>query len=251
MDPKLKLNLADFYETKLEQVGDLATWINAPQRKYHRHEFLGLNIASLILKKNTSIQLRDIGYGGVGLLRNDEILPIGDKSAIIEARLKILDLECPVTIQVRHATKFHVGCEFIGMTLTQQRFLQQFIQFMDGALQVRQVHAQTVFPQFSGRGWLNLAGHQDAIRFNIRFDEGADSFEANLIYVFNGQHRYGSWAKGEAEFGVLNGPEPALNERKELLRQVICMLIGIRQGSSLPGFEPLTKDVMSILDLEH
>ena len=249
MDPKLKLQLIDFYEGNIEQVGDLATWINAPQRRFHRHEFLGLAIGELRLPGGQKVVLRDLGYGGCGVVRNDAALADVESKPKFEAVLRILDREWPMKLQVRHATKFHVGCEFVDLSKEQHKFLQGFIHYMDGALQVRQVQAQTVFPQFSGKGWLNLAGHRDAIRFNIRFDAQSDQFEANLVYVYNRQHRYGSWSTGKVEIGVLDGAEPSSEERAEMLRQVVCMLIGIRQGASLPGFEPLTKEVLASLRL--
>ena len=253
MDTKTKGELLKFIGTGLEQVGDLATWIQAPQRRYHRHEFFGIDAASLTLASSKrTYSLRDIGYGGCGMVGGDpwpsEKLGSG---APFEATIKYLDQSFPFNLTVRHIQNLHVGCEFTDMTNGHVQFLKSFIQYMDAALQIRQADPSTVFSAFREREWLNLIGHRGSLRFHIRRAEGRDGFEATLVFVLSGNHTYCVWKDDKLDIGFLNGDFPAGGDRTAMLRQIVSLLIGIRQGASLPDFSPIIERVMGLVSLQR
>jgi hypothetical protein len=252
MDIRTKSELLKFFDSNVEQVGDLATWIHNPQRRYHRHEFFGLDVASVTLAPSAApsnhFRLRDLGYGGCAVVGEEvSAAELTKRTERFAGKLRVLDQVMTFAFESRHNHKSVVGCEFVEMTAEQLRFLQSFIQYMDAALQVRQVAPDGVFPSFRGKGWLNLAGHRDAIRFNMRFDPNAVFVEANLIYIVGGRHLYCSWNEGKPEVGVLEGAALTPDERKIITRQIVCILIGVRQGASLAGLGPLTHEVIALL----
>lgn len=250
MDAKTKSELLKFIGTGLDQVGDLATWIQSPQRRFHRHEFFGVDIARLVLGEGArSYALRDIGYGGVGLAGGESLDAEGLAPGVVfKGELQILDQSMGFELTMRHAQQLHVGCQFGSMSDAQVSFLKSFIQYMDAALHVRQSEIDAVFPAFRGREWLNLAGHRGSLRFHIRRADHEDGFDATLIFVMNGRHCYCVWQGGRAEVGHLGGETLAEDVRRPLLRQVVSLLVGIRQGASLPDFGPMIERVARMID---
>jgi hypothetical protein len=248
MDHSTKKNLLQFYELQVDKVGDLATWISAPQRKYHRHEFFGLEIATLTVEPGTTIRLRDLGYGGCGLVGTPWAERLAAGPVELDAELRILDESRRFKLVTRHVRALQAGCEFLDVTDAQRNFLRSYIQYMDAALLLRQAEPDSVFPAFRGPGWLNLSAHKQAIRFSVRFHEAPERIEANLIYVYEGSHIYCTWKPGHVGVGVLNEKSPLPADQKVLLRQIIAILVGIRQGASLAGFSPVIERVIAQLD---
>ena len=248
MDANQKKKIYQFVTEAADQVGDLARWIHNPQRRFHRHEFFGLNLAELVLADGQKFRLRDLGYGGCGVLGAEKwAKSLNTKDSEFEAVLQFLDRKHTFKFAVRHIQKLNVGCEFQNPDAEAMQFLRNFIQYMDASLHIWQATPDTVFEDFRGKGWLNLAAHREAIRFNIRQNPDHHAIEANLMYVFGGKHIYCSWVDGKADFGVLNENELSKDDRNHIIRQIVCIMIGLRQSASLPNFGPVIEAIAANL----
>ena len=249
MDSKTKIEFLKFIRLEQEHVGDLATWIQSPQRRFHRHELFGVTLATVTLPASSrSYKVRDLGYGGCGIVGNDQWVAENLAPGVpFEATLTVLDRSLTFRMVIRHTQNLHVGCEFANLSEAQQAFLKSFIQYMDAALQIRQADSSAVFPEFEGKSWLNLVAHRGSIQFHMRRSESEEGFDAMLVFLMNGNHTFASWHNGSVEIGFLNREISESEDRNEMIRQIVSLLVGIRQGASMPDFSPVIEMVAALM----
>ncbi|MCX6125232.1 MAG: PilZ domain-containing protein [Proteobacteria bacterium] len=251
MDSKTKIEFLQFIRSEQEHVGDLATWIQSPQRRFHRHELFGVALAEVTLQESArAYKVRDLGYGGCGIVGGDQWVAEGLAPGVpFEATLTVLDRSENFTMVVRHTQNLHVGCEFANLSEVQKAFLKSFIQYMNAALQIRQAEPTAVFPEFEDKSWLNLVAHRGSIQFHIRRSESQQGFDAMLVFLMNGNHTFASWQDGSVEIGFLNREMSTDEDQNEMIRQIVSLLVGIRQGASMPDFSPVIEMVAALMKL--
>jgi hypothetical protein len=249
MDSKTKEKFLNFIRSEKEDVGDLSTWIQSPKRRFHRHEFFGVVLAKVTISASgRKYVVRDLGYGGCGIVGNDQWGKENITSGVpFEAILTVFDQSLAFKMVVRHTKNVHIGCEFADLTEAQQAFLKSFIQYMDAALQIKQSEAAAVFGEFEGKGWQNLVAHRGSIQFHIRRSGSDEGFEAMLVFLMNGDHTFAAWKNGGVEIGFLNREVSESEDRNEIIRQIVCLLVGIRQGASIPNFSPVVEIVAGMI----
>ena len=217
-------------------------------RRNPRHSTEVTRVAWAIMPDNTRIDIKDISYGGIALMaENDVLRPFVDENGTMRVRLNVYHLVTETTISPIHTRRGITGCSFVHSDDDTLRFLRTVLEFIRLGGTLRELSKDEVEMKLKGeehsvfRGDLatmvvlsrNIAGSIENCEISFR-----DGEILNQVQYAGGRLSY-------QRFGDRN-------ERNVLaLEQGFFLIIGMLERHNMIGVNVIAEAFKETIDTIH
>ncbi|MBC7661195.1 MAG: hypothetical protein H7249_15975 [Chitinophagaceae bacterium] len=245
---RMRLEVQDrILQPKLGDMVDRVT--EAYRRRYFRHVFADNDIAFAMIN-GTRLRVLNLSYGGMRIER--------PKAGEVETWLKIhSSILVEVTILgesqkalmvITSLNETSVGFSCDPRSPFSLLFLQRYLSFMDMGLSLKALSKNRVGKAYQGPHWLSYGTERGLVEVHLNMDDSSRLPEVHIYYV-NGSRYDCVWFRSPARIAVTCKPRALLDnrEKREILSQTLCLLIGMKQIGKTNRLDPYIKIAMSHL----
>ncbi len=232
------------------RLGDIFDQVSAAyRRRYFRHMFADHNVAYADFD-SCRLRVLNLSYGGMRVER-----PAGDE---LQSWLKVHQ-STPVELfilgeaQKTNMIITSVDEESVGFSCDPHGpfsllFLHRYLFYMDMGLGLKALAKHRVGIAYQSPQWLSYGNERGLVEIHMNMDDSSTPPEVH-IYCVNGSRFHCVWFRQPRKISISCKPRAELTnkEKKEILSQTLCLLLGMRQIGKSNRLDPYIKIAMDHL----
>ncbi len=203
---------------------------HSSRRRFHRHMLESSARVTFTVNEEV-FSVIDIGYGGarIAIENSSRFREQFALDHSFSGRFNIIGSRYELRVKVIGIGEESASLGFDDLNAIDQAFLSSVLYFMDAGILLKAVPKHSVNNYYRQPQWLSYGGIRGNIEVHLHLDEEGMVDEAHVFYMRGFKQDYALFsAKGVA---VTSRParELDLREKRQILMQVLCVLVGLRQ----------------------
>lgn len=245
---KLRVQIQEkILQPKLGDMVDKVT--EAYRRRYFRHVFAENKVAYVTVD-NKKLRVLNLSYGGMRVERPDLVdiqlwLKIHQSTPV---ELTILSETQKTNMVITSLDEDSIGFSCDPRSPFSLLFLHRYLSYMDMGLGLKALAKHRVGKAYQSPQWLSYGNERGLVEIHLNMDDNSSLPEAH-IYCVNGSRYDCVWFRAPSKISVSCKPRAELNhrEKRDILSQVLCLLLGMRQIGKSSRLDPYIKLAMDHL----
>ncbi|RYZ60142.1 MAG: hypothetical protein EOP07_01725 [Proteobacteria bacterium] len=232
------------------KLGDMVEKVSeAYRRRYFRHVFAENDVAFVHIH-GSKLRVLNLSYGGMrverpALLEVQSWLKVHQSTPV---ELTILGETQKAQMIITSLDEESVGFSCDARSPFSLLFLHRYISFMDMGLSLKALAKHKVGRSYQSPQWLSYGNERGLVEIHVNMDDSSPLPEVH-IYCVNGSRYDCVWFRAPRKISVSCKPRAELknSEKREILGQTLCLLLGMRQIGKSNRLDPYIKIAMEHL----
>lgn len=243
---RMRLEVQDrLLQPKLGDVVERVT--EAYRRRYFRHVFSENEVASAMIHE-TKLRVINLSYGGMRVERPEmsELQSWLKLHSSLTVEVTVLGESQKTEMIITSLDEDSIGFRCDPRSSFSLLFLHRYLNYMDMGLSLKSLAKHRVGKPYQSPQWLSYGTERGLVEVHLNMDDKSKMPEIH-IYLVNGSRYNCVWFKNGGKIAVTCKPRIELSsrEKREILAQTLCLMLGMRQIGRSNRLDPYIKLAMS------